>query len=236
MYIAVVDSSDRPRVRRLAKRLGAAFVYIPCGPGVVLSTRSLGEGSVRVDDPRSIVLNLVMKLRWTGGNIGGTHGFLPPQRDHPGFWEAHHPDTGRRCFHAHSTEAEAAACAERTGEDFDGTAKGWRVRPASEWRQLGTVRVDIAEANEKNARLPNPRPVVELVKDELMKQARRAGLAPEREVGGVVIHMPNWEDPRAIRFRELVAWKRPKRAGPGWKPPIPVTWQIDGSGRVTGSS
>jgi hypothetical protein len=237
-FISVAGGSDRERVRRLAGDLGCSYVFVPCGPGVVLSTGSLSEHSVEADDLEAELREVVMKVRWKG-QISGSRGFLSPVRE-PAFWEAYHPSTARRCYHAHGTKDSAKGCAERTGRALDGSSEGWYARPASEWRQLGTLRPDIARQKRKNARSENPKPISVLVMAELEAIARRVGLEPVRgrSRGWEMVFDPmDWDDARFVEFREIVRWKQPGKVGARWQPPIfPVTLRVDGRGRATGAS
>jgi hypothetical protein len=237
-FISVVGGSDRERVRRRAGVLGCSYAFVPCGPGVVLSTAPMSEHSLELFDLDHVLRVLVMAVRWKG-QISGSRGFLPAVRN-PGFWEAHHPSTGRRCYHAHETRDEARRCAEQTGEALDGSSKGWYTRSASEWRQLGLLRPDIAKRQEANARARSPKSKVVLVLEELEAIARHVGIettSNARANGDLAFKPMRWDDPRFVEFRRLARWKQPGRSGQRWQPPIyPVTFAVDDRGRATGAS
>lgn len=237
-YISVVGGSDRDRVRRLAGDLGCSYVFVPCGPGVVLSTASMSEFSVELFDLKHVLSVLVMVVRWKD-QISNSRGFLPPARK-PGFWEAHHPSTIRRCFHAHKTREEARQCAVQTGEALDGSSNGWYTRRASEWRILGVLRPDIRKRQEENARAVHPKPKAELVFEELREIAHRSGIqiAERPNARGNLVFTPvSWGDPRFVEFRRLARWKQPGKAGARWQPPIyPIAFVVDDRGRATGAS
>lgn len=242
MYLSVTSTADRDRVRRLAKRLGALYVAVPCGPTVVLSTMPLEEYSVPVDDVEDVVTGLVMRLRWKG-RLGSTRGFLLPARPEPSSWEAYHPSTARRCHHSHASKGEAERCAATTGETLDGSSDGWYVRRTSEWKRLGTLRVDVRGLLKLQAADPKPIPLHELVINELAAIAQTCGLVSAGggpvcvEGGELRFDAMAWDDPRFVRFRQLTRWKPPGRAGNRWQPPIfRLALRVDRRGRVSGAS
>jgi hypothetical protein len=224
MWVSVVRAEDRERVRRKVDRAGLLYVALPIVMGhsaVVLTTGPLfdaGSGSQFVSHIASFVRETVMPLRWAG-SIGSSQGLLPPAREHR-YWEAHHPDTGRRCWHVHESKEEAQECKAEIGERLGGDTKGWYVRGCSEWRMVGRIGV----------------PGVRL--RELLDQAGIVSLSSpilDGRVGDdrryIEFGPVPWDDPKFVRLRDRAKWTTPAR----WTPPrLSVTIRFDvGSGDVT---
>lgn len=221
MWVSVFKAHDRSRAVRTARDRGYGYVALPIGFGneiVLLTTESMfedGAGCQRVRDIEQFVKEAVMPLRWAG-SLSSSRRFLPPARDHR-YWEAHHPGTGRKCWHAHETKEDAKLCAIETGERLDGTPKGWYVRGCSEWRMLGRIGV----TGDRLAELLHE---VGISSWSNMSSDSRADLDPTYVEFGPI----EWDDERFVILREKADWVTPAGFHP---PPIEVTIRIDTDAR-----
>jgi hypothetical protein len=222
MFIHATWEKQKQTVQRHSNRLEHPYVSVPIGDHLaVLSDAPLGDNAVAIFDQEELVRGVVMKVRWKG-SISSSRGFLPAARSHgdDSLWEAHHPSTGRRCFHIHSNREEAENCAIQTGNDLDGSHDGWYVRVTTEWKSLGRVRM-------KSLR-------------ELADSAKACGLHVVLEesidaesIGAVVIRGVDWWDERFVLFRRENRWSMPPAANSWWVPPtLGEEWRIDRQGNV----
>jgi hypothetical protein len=211
MFVGVVDLSEREAVGRLANDTGAPYVFLPItnGLGVVLSTLEMAQNLELVEFQGWFVERTVMKAR-ADGSLSSSRGFLPPAREYK-FWEAHHPKTARRCWHAHDSDLGARQCAHDTGMALDGTKKGWYVRGCSPWRQLGTLGKRGDELRE--------------ILDRLRIKSWMETAPSEDGEPQLRIEAMEWDDPRFVRLRERANWKMPGKAGNRWTPP-PFTVEV----------
>jgi hypothetical protein len=224
MWVSVVSIEDRDRVRRKVDRAGLLYVALPVVMGhsvVVLTTGPLfdaGSGSQFVDDIESFVREIVMPLRWAG-SISSSQGLLPPAREHR-YWEAHHPDTGRRCWDLHESKDEAQRCRDNIGLRLDGAKKGWYVRGCSEWRMVGRIGVPGFRLRE----LLDEAGIVSLSK-------RVVGRSSDEDRIYIEFGPVPWDDRRFVELRDRAKWTTPARWTP---PPLSVIIRFDvGSGAVT---
>jgi hypothetical protein len=220
MWVSVIRAEDRDRGRRKVDRAGLLYVALPVIMGhevVVMTTGPLfkaGSGSQFVGDLapdiESFIREVVMPLRWAG-SISSSQGFLPPARKHR-HWEAHHPDTGRRCWHLHDSMQEAQGCRDEIGQRLDGSTKGWYGRGCSEWRMVGRIGV--------------PGFWLERLLDEVGIASLSSPIL-DRRVGEDRTYIEfgpvSWDDPRFVRLRERAKWTTPARWTP---PPLSVTIRI----------
>ena len=227
MWVSVIDAGDRERAVRTAGDRGVEYVALPVfmgGEVALLTTEPCfepGDGSQLVVWHDGLVEKGLMPLRWSG-SLSSSRGFLPPARVYR-LWEAYHPDTRRRCWHAHDTKAKAKQCAVETGELLDGTSKGWYVRGCSEWRMMGRIGVTGSRLREllNESAIPSwDRPIVD----------KRTGSDRVYVEFGPIL----WDDPRFVMLREAAQWTTP----PGFRPPpFMLTVRVDVvSGRLTGTS
>jgi len=213
-WLTIADTDDRRKVADTARGLDICFVAVPVFRGglAVLTTGPLSGESVDVS--LYPIVSLVMKLRDVG-RLSSTQGFLPAARKFD-YWEAHHPATNRRCWHLHDTEPGARACASATGEELDGSPKGWYIRGTTPLRQLG--RID-AHADGLRAALDRLR-----VKSWLQQDA-------DSDQAKVVFGPVKWNDKRFVQLRDDLGWKPPGWADEDWSPPdyaFTVTVTVDG--------
>jgi hypothetical protein len=228
MWVSVIGAEDRERVRRKVGRDVFLYVALPIVMGhevVVLTTAPLfevGSGSQFVGDIRpdieAFVRETLMPLRWAG-SISSSQGFLPPAREHH-YWEAHHPDTGRRCYHPHGSKEDAQRCRDEIVERLEETTKGWYVRGCSEWRMVGRIGVPGFRLRE--------------ILDEVGIVSLSSPIL-DRRVGNDRTYIEfgpvSWQDARFVRLRERAKWTTPARWVP---PPLSVTVRFDvSSGDVT---
>jgi hypothetical protein len=228
MYVSVVHKDHIDKAVRRARDRVTRYVALPIGMSteyVVLTTEALfdGDGSEKTAWRVNLVMNTVMPLRWEG-RLRASQGFLPPDRQHD-FWEAHHPGTGRRCWHLHPSKDEAKACREDLAKRLNETTKGWRIRGVSEWRMVGRVGVtgeDLRALCDELGLLSHVGPMP-------------SWAPPVADDAYVVEFGPvEWNDPTFVELRKLAKWQVPPNFSP---PPLKVTYQIDVvEGWMTGSA
>ncbi len=216
MWVSVVATTDVARAVRKARRSGVSYVALPVGNGdryVVCTTGPLfeGGGSALVQYQSEFVKDTLMPLRWEG-RLRSTRRFLPPDRSYD-YWETHHPDTGRRCWHLHHTKPEAAQCRVEMATRLDGTTKGWYLRGISEWRAIGMFSA-------------TGRQLMALL-DELGIEAYMTVTDDRRALEDpywVMFRSVPWDDSRFVGLRLRAGWSAPAKFHP---PPSGATVRVD---------
>lgn len=214
MWLSLVSKADGDRAARWLRDHHIQYVAVPTTfDYAILTTSPVGSVSDLVDDPPDFIMERLMPYRWTG-SLRSSRKFLPPAREHVLF-EAHHPSTGRRCWHHHPSRDEAELCAEETGMKLDGTTSGWYVRGCSPYRQVGSISVNGDE--------------LRTILDRLHIKHWYHERYPNQEEKELHIEPMEWDDERFAEFRSRAGWKAPYN---GWEPPplrISITVAPDGA-------